>query len=194
MICKWSRKRRQRKARFKTVIKVVFTVSGALIAHQIGDDIRQHYQNNYAMKLSETGASLIQKFEELRLQAYADTGGVWTIGWGHTANVFEGMIITLEQATDFFSADIRWAEEELQRLFPEGYLTQNQFDALTSFIFNVGLGQWRRSTLLRRLLINPDHPDIPFQFRRWVKDNGKIQPGLVARRERELELYLSPSP
>ena len=85
--------------------------------------------------------------------------------------------------------DLIVAETEVNRY---GFdLTQNQFDALVSFVFNVGAGNFRSSTLLKRLKSNPNDPDIENQFKKWVYDNGKVLPGLVRRRDEEAKLYFN---
>ena len=99
------------------------------------------------MKVSDNGLALIKKFEGCRLTAYADVGGVWTIGWGQTGpDVVEGLTITQAQADARLRAEVdRFAEGVLSGL--KVPVNQNQFDALVSFAYNVGLGAFRSSTL-----------------------------------------------
>ena len=103
------------------------------------------------MKASSKALELIKQFEGLRLKAYLCPGGVWTIGYGHTAGVKSGMVITEAQAEEFLLSDIAIFEKAIndQNLA----LTQNMFDALVSFTFNVGVGNFKRSTLLCRIKV-----------------------------------------
>lgn len=139
------------------------------------------------MKTSQQGIDFIKRHEALRLHAYKDAVGVWTIGYGHTLTAKEGMIITEAEAEMLLIQDLRVAEDEINRhLLP---LEQHQFDSLASFVFNVGIGAFRRSTLLKRLKIDVNHTDIVNQFNRWVYGGGKILKGLVRRRKEEANLY-----
>ena len=141
------------------------------------------------MRTSRKGIEFIKAHEGLRLDAYLCPAGVPTIGYGHTHGVKMGDRITEEQAEKFLIDDLAVAETEVNRYGL--HLTQNQFDALVSFVFNVGVGNFRSSTLLKRLKANPNDPDIANQFKKWVYGNGKVLPGLVRRREDEAKLYFS---
>jgi lysozyme len=137
--------------------------------------------------ISQRGIDLIKHAEGLSLKAYLDTGGVPTIGVGHTGpDVKMGMAITEAQADAFLREDLATAEDAVRRLFP--ITTQNQFDALVSFTFNLGEGQVRESTL-RRLHNEGDHEGARKQFARWVLDDGKRLRGLERRRAAEAALY-----
>ena len=139
------------------------------------------------MKTSDKGIEFIKRHEELRLKAYQCPAGVPTIGYGHTKGVRLGQVITEAEAEKLLIQDLRVAEDEINRhLLP---LKQHQFDSLTSFVFNVGIGSFGRSTLLKRLKMDVNHPDIASQFNRWVYGGGKILPGLVRRRREEANLY-----
>ena len=141
------------------------------------------------MRTSRKGIELIKEHEGLRLAAYLCPSGVPTIGYGHTYNVKMGDRITAEQAERFLIGDLIVAETEVNRY---GFdLTQNQFDALVSFVYNIGAGNFRSSTLLKRLKANPNDPDIEYQFKRWVYGGGKVLPGLVRRRNEESKLYFT---
>lgn len=131
----------------------------------------------------------IKDAEGLRLTAYQDGGGVWTIGYGHTgADVRANLTIPLSEAERLLTKDLKTAE---------GYvntgvlvkLTQNQFDALVSFVYNVGGGAFQSSTLLK-LLNAGDYEGAANQLPRWNKDNGKVVQGLINRREKERQLFL----
>ena len=141
------------------------------------------------MKTSPKGIALIKEFEGLRLKAYKCPGGVWTIGYGHTADVKPGMVITEAQAEEYLKADLIAFERYLNGLGLA--LNQNQFDALVSFIYNVGTGNFSSSTLLRKVRANPQDNSIMDEFLRWVYSKGRVLPGLQRRRLREMKLYFS---
>lgn len=140
------------------------------------------------MRTSQRGLSLIKSFEGLRLQAYQDAVGVWTIGYGATRGVKAGMSITKEQAERMLLNDVRRFEPEIERLITAP-LSQSQWDALTSFTYNLGAANLESSTL-RRLLNAGDYTGAAEQFPRWNKAGGKVLPGLVRRRAEERELFL----
>lgn len=135
------------------------------------------------MKTSETIKNFIKNAEGLRLTAYKCPAGVWTIGYGHTQGVSAGHKITKEQAESYFNTDILIHENNVEQLVKVP-LTQNQFDALVSFEYNIGYGQFKNSTLLR-LLNNKNYSGAAEQFSRWIYGNGKVLPGLVKRRQFE---------
>ena len=141
------------------------------------------------MKTSQNGVNFIKRHEGLRLKAYQDVAGVWTIGYGSTGGVREGDTINEAQAKTLLSEDLQTAEREVNR--HKLNINQNQFDALVSFTFNIGTGAFRRSTLLKRVKANPNDPDIANQFKRWVYGGGKVIPGLVRRRNEEAKLYFT---
>lgn len=133
---------------------------------------------------------LIKEWEQLRLEAYLPTpNDVWTIGWGHTSTTKKGMVITKEEAQDLFEKDTAWAVRAVNREVNVG-LSQNQFDALVSFVFNVGEGAFKKSTLLRKLN-SGDYEGAANEFPKWNKQKGKVLKGLVRRRAHEQELFLS---
>ena len=141
------------------------------------------------MNTSPKGIALIKEFEGLRLKAYKCPGGVWTIGYGHTAGVKPGMVITEAQAEEYLKADLIAFERYLNGLGLA--LNQNQFDALVSFIYNVGTGNFSSSTLLRKVRANPQDNSIMDEFLRWVYSKGRVLPGLQRRRLAEMKLYFS---
>lgn len=141
------------------------------------------------MKTSPKGIALIKEFEGLRLKAYKCPGGVWTIGYGHTAGVKPGMVISEAQAEEYLMADLIAFEKHLNGLGLA--LNQNQFDALVSFIYNVGTGNFSSSTLLRKVKANPLDNSIIDEFLRWVYSKGRVLPGLQRRRLAEMKLYFS---
>ena len=141
------------------------------------------------MKTSPKGIALIKEFEGLRLKAYKCPGGVWTIGYGHTAGVKPGMVISEAQAEEYLTADLIASEKYLNNL--RLAINQNQFDALISFIYNVGTGNFSRSTLLRKVRANPQDNSIMDEFLRWVYSKGRVLPGLQRRRLADMKLYFS---
>lgn len=132
--------------------------------------------------------ALTQQFEGLRLEAYQDTGGVWTIGYGHTKGVKKGDKCTEAQALAWLMEDMREAEQTVNELVKIP-VTQNQFDALVDFVFNLGRKAFRDSTLLR-LLNTGDYKSAYNQFARWKYDNGRVIEGLVRRRKAEADLFI----
>lgn len=140
------------------------------------------------MKASPDAYELIKKHEGLRLQAYRCPAGVLTIGYGHTNGVSEGMSITKEEAERLLSQDIAVAEAAINKY--NLALNQNQFDALVSFVFNVGAGNFSRSTMLCKLKVNPYDSSIGDEFYRWVYAKGKVLPGLQKRRADEVRIYI----
>ncbi len=141
------------------------------------------------MKSSEKTYSLIRRFEGLRLTAYKCSAGVWTVGYGHTSGVVPGMTITKERAEEFLKKDIEMVENIVN--VECANLRQCQFDALVSFVFNVGSCNFRKSTLLKKVKSNTDDNSIMDEFLRWVYSKGVILPGLQKRRLAEMRLYFS---
>ena len=141
------------------------------------------------MKTSPKGIALIKEFEGLRLKAYKCPGGVWTIGYGHTDGVRPGMVISERQAEDFLKAELIAFEKYLNDL--RLAINQNQFDALISFIYNVGTGNFSSSTMLRKVKANPLDNSIMDESLRWVYSKGRVLPGLQRRRLAEMKLYFS---
>ena len=142
------------------------------------------------MKISEKGLQLIKKFEGFRSEAYYCTSGVLTIGYGHTQGVEENDTCTMEEATEFLKKDVEKAERTINDLV-KCELNQNQFDALVSFVYNIGRENFRRSSMLK--FLNSNHyPLSSGQFDRWIHSRGKVVQGLVKRRAAEKALFLEP--
>lgn len=139
------------------------------------------------MKTSNKGIDLIKKYEGFRAKAYKCPAGKWTIGYGHTLNVKSTDVISLDEAEYFLKKDVEFAEKEVNRHNLD--INQNQFDALVSFVFNLGVGNFARSTLLRKIKSNANDPTIRKEFERWVYAGGKALNGLVRRRREEADLY-----
>ena len=142
------------------------------------------------MQVSQTGINLVKKWEGLLTKAYQDTGGVWTIGYGHTKGVTPNMVITEKQAEQFLIEDLQDSVDWVNRLVKVP-VNQNQFDALVSFVFNIGPTQFNDSTMLRKLNTK-DYNGAANEFKRWKYDNGRVIQGLVNRRADEEKLYRLP--
>lgn len=140
------------------------------------------------MKTSSIGRKLIQVFEGYRSEAYLCPAGVWTIGYGHTKDVKEGDTCTKEQADIYLQEDIQWAEKAVNAQNLD--LDQYQFDALVSFVYNVGSGNFQQSTLLQKIKANPkDYTAIEAEWKKWKYSNKQVLKGLVRRRAAEWRLY-----
>ena len=141
------------------------------------------------MKISLEGLSLIKKFEGCRLEAYYCSGGVLTIGYGHTGGVKETDTITQEEADKLLKGDILKFEQYVSDNVKVD-LDQSQFDALVAWTFNLGPGNLRESTMLKKLN-NGEYESVPFEMRRWNKAGGKTLDGLIRRRQAESLLFES---
>lgn len=142
------------------------------------------------MKISQKGVDLIKSFEGLELKAYKDSVGVLTVGWGSTgSHVTAGMTITKEQAEQLLKKDLERFEKGVSDLVKVP-LNQNQFDSLVSFSFNLGLGNLKSSTLLKKLNAK-DYLGASKEFERWNRAGGKVLNGLTRRRIAERDLFLS---
>jgi len=141
---------------------------------------------------SEEGLALTKGFEGLRLTAYQDVAGVWTIGYGHTGpEVVSGMTISEAEAEALLLADLAEAIACVNQAVT-GALSQCQFDALVDFCFNAGRGNFLNSTLLRKLNLG-DVAGAAAQLGLWIHAGGKVVAGLVRRRKAEATLFLSVS-
>lgn len=139
------------------------------------------------MKTGKRGIELIKEFEGFSRNPYLCPAGVWTIGYGSTKGVKKNTKpITKQDAEKLLINDLTDAERAV-RSFVKVPLTQNQFDALVSFTFNLGAGALSRSTLLK--MLNAGDYDLESQFLRWVRAGGKILPGLARRRQAEADLF-----
>ena len=147
------------------------------------------------MKISEYAEVVMKEHEGLRLKAYRCPAGVLTIGYGHTLNVKPGDVISKDTADRLFVEDVERVERQLDAENYSKHLSQGQYDAVIDFIFNLGWGKYRSSTLRKKLLCNVNDATSPNEFRRWVygtdpKTGAKIKlPGLVKRREWEAQMY-----
>ncbi len=137
--------------------------------------------------INDAGLALVKHFEGFRSKAYKCPGDRWTIGYGHTLGVYQGMQITKALAEVLLLNDLESSELAVHSL-TEVPLNGNQRSALISFVFNLGAGNFKRSTL-RRKLNTGDYDAVPEQLRRWVRGGGQILPGLVRRRKAEAKLW-----
>jgi len=142
--------------------------------------------------ISDKGYELIREFEGLRLSAYPDPGTgaePWTIGYGHTKGVRKGDTCTVEQAEAWLVEDAEEAWTGILKVVKTP-LSVNQLDALTSFVFNLEIGNFKSSTLLRKINVG-DFAGAAEEFLRWNKAAGKVLPGLTRRRQKERALFLT---
>ena len=139
------------------------------------------------MNISVEGISLIKKFEGCELEAYQDSVGVWTIGYGHTKDVKQGDKINQDEAENLLEEEMPEYEGYINDMV-EVSLEQCQFDALVSWVYNLGPTNLSSSTLLK-VLNEGDYDEVPFQIKRWNKAGGKVLEGLTRRREAEALLF-----
>lgn len=149
------------------------------------------YLMSKKMTVSTFGKNLIKQFETLKLKAYPDSKG-YSIGYGHYIKAGDGLtkdsVITKEQAEKLFSQDVAEVYEAIAASV-KVKLSQNQTDALTSFVYNVGVEAFKGSTLVK-ILNTGDYVGAAGQFDRWVHSNKKVLPSLIARRSAEKALFL----
>jgi lysozyme len=148
------------------------------------------------MKISQKGLDLIKKFEGFSAKPYICPAGVPTIGYGATYYT-NGAKVTMSDEP----ISEEWAEKLLSNMthtYEKGVeslvvpkITQNQFDALVSFAYNVGVTNFKKSTLLRLINKDPNNPEIATQFMKWVRGGGKVINGLIKRRQIESKLYFT---
>jgi lysozyme len=144
------------------------------------------------MKTGKAGIELINSFEKCILEAYKCPAKVFTIGYGHTGFVdgkpiTDGMKITETKAIELRTKDLEKFEKSVSSLVTVK-LNQNQFDALVSFSYNVGVGNLKSSTLLKKLN-KGDYIGASKEFIKWNKGGGMVLPGLIRRRKAETELF-----
>lgn len=138
--------------------------------------------------ITERTLDFIAQWEGFRSKAYWDsTGGKWTVGYGHTRQVTRDTACTKARAREWMRADCAAAARYLNSL--DAGMTQGQWDALVSFAYNAGLGNLKRSTLLRLVRHSAPVEAVAAEFRKWVRSGGVVLEGLVLRREAEAMLY-----
>ena len=139
------------------------------------------------LKTGKAGLSLIKQFEGCRLESYKCPAGVWTIGYGHTSGVVAGQVITQEKADAFLVSDVEKFEGRVNKYYETYKWSQNEFDALVSFAFNIGSidqltanGKRSREVIAEKMV-------------QYNKAGGKVLAGLTRRRQEEKKLFLSES-
>lgn len=146
------------------------------------------------MRISHTLVDAVKAFEGLRLEAYRCPSGVWTIGYGHTSGVTQGMKVNEGWAEFALKHDLNEVLKQVERLgLPLN--TQGQIDAVVDFVFNLGITKFKQSTLRKRIAENAGDDAICAEFKKWVfcTQNGKNVklPGLVKRREWECKRWIA---
>lgn len=146
------------------------------------------------LSLSDNGRREIIKHEGFRTKAYQDVAGLWTIGIGHLIRPNEQHLInatlTNDEVYEIFKNDVARFEIAIRQLV-KVRLTQNMFDALVSFVFNIGEEAFANSTLLKKLNNNAAKEEVASEFLKWNKAGGKVLAGLTKRREMEQKLFLT---
>ena len=141
------------------------------------------------MKISNNGLDLVKHFEGLVLEAYKCPAGVWTIGYGHTKDVQPGDSWSEDHADHMLEVEMEEYEKYINDLVTVE-LNQNQFDAMVSWVYNLGVGNLQSSTLLK-VLNAGDYAGVPEQIMRWNKAGGKVLEGLTRRRQAEADLFVA---
>ena len=139
------------------------------------------------MKISNNGLDLVKHFEGLVLEAYKCPAGVWTIGYGHTKDVQPGDSWSEDHADHMLEVEMEEYEKYINDLVTVE-LNQNQFDAMVSWVYNLGSSNLQASTLLK-VLNAGDYEGVPAQIMRWNKAGGKVLEGLTRRRQAEADLF-----
>lgn len=145
------------------------------------------------MKVNADGYALLKRFEGCRLKAYLCPANVWTIGYGNTfyedgTKVKQGDVITQQRADELAKFIVEQFADNIRPLIKQP-LNENQFSACVSLAYNIGVGGFKKSSVLRKLNVNPNDPTIADSFRMWNKGGGVVLKGLVNRREAEIQLY-----
>jgi lysozyme len=148
------------------------------------------FPNEPIMRCNEQGLAIIKEFEGCRLSAYQDQNNVWTIGYGHTAGVKEGDVCTQEQADAYMVQDLANVEAGIAKLVKKP-LSSNQFSALCSFVYNIGLSHFNASTALAFLNMG-NMAKVPVCIAWWCKTGGEPNKGLIRRRSAEVKLFNTP--
>jgi lysozyme len=146
------------------------------------------------MNMTKEGLALIKRYEGLRVAAYQDAAGVWTIGYGHTSmagapDVRRGMTISDTEAEAIFARDVAEFANAVAKVV-KVELSPAQFSALVSFAYNVGIGGLKKSSVLAAINAG-DFEAVPRRLNLWIKAGGRVLPGLVKRRAAEAALFMS---
>ena len=160
-------------------------------AEKVEEDVGLNPASSYTP--SQDTVALIKRFEGLKLTAYQDTGGVWTIGYGTTSingvPVYPGQTITEVQANEYLTTHLSTSVSPIINSKTKAPITQSMYDALCCFTYNLGSGNFSKSTLLKELNAGK-YLDAATMFSDWIKDDGVVLPGLVRRRGAEKDLFL----
>lgn len=174
-------------------IKAIISLLQSILGGLVTSTTKKNGGASQGLSGTPTGVKnveLIKESEGLRLKAYLPTpNDVYTIGYGHTKTAEKEMVITKEGAEALLLHDLAWVETAIDT-YVQVPLNQNQYDALASFIYNVGGTAFRKSTLLRKLN-KKDYNGAANEFPRWNKQKGKVLRGLTKRRQLEKDLFLS---
>ena len=160
--------------------------------------IRVDFETVKEMQPGKDAVNIIKSSESCELEAYRCPAGKWTIGYGHTGKVngkkiTEGMTITPKEAEKYLQEDINEAARIVKK-YVKVYLNQRQFDALVSFVFNLGEENFKTSTLLEKINDGKNAKEIGLELLRWVHSNGKVLEGLKTRRKIEYTIYTGQNP
>jgi lysozyme len=161
------------------LLQIIKKVGAAVVAKAFT------YRKN--MNIGNKGLEMIKHFEGLELNAYQCAAGVWTIGYGHTKGVQKGMVISEDTANEMLVEELKEYENYINTLV-KVELNQNQFDAMVSWVYNLGSSNLQASTLLK-VLNAGDYEGVPAQIMRWNKAGGKVLEGLTRRRQAEADLF-----
>ena len=140
------------------------------------------------MNIGNKGLDLIKSFEGCRLTAYKCPAGVWTIGYGHTQGVYEGMTISQAQADNMLREDVKYYADAVNQYQSRFNFNQEEFDSLTSFTYNCGVG-----SLANVMSCCNTKQEIAEECKLYNKGGGVVLAGLVRRREEEYKLFMSGS-
>lgn len=140
--------------------------------------------------INAAGLAILKESESLRLHAYRCPAGILTIGWGHTGpDVHEGLTISAERAEELLQADLAAFEAGVEKALGQTPATDNQFSAMVSLAYNIGLGAFKTTSVLAHHK-EGRHGQAALAFLLWNKSKGKVLPGLTTRRDKERSLYL----
>lgn len=147
------------------------------------------YKPNCMRSINDAGVALIKEFEGCALRSYQDSGGVWTVGFGHTSKVGPATTCTADLALQWLKEDLEISESLISH-YVSVPLSDNQFSALVSLIFNIGLVDFRDSTLLKMVNLGAWEKAAD-EFARWDKVDGIPNSGILRRRIAERDLFIS---
>lgn len=177
----------------KALFDAIRTIKGAPLTQADVDLVNRALSGGQSLQPSQAAIKLMHEFEGCRLIAYPDPGSSnglpWTVGWGSTGpGITRGTVWTQKQADDRFAADLAKFGAQVSDALGGVPTTQAQFDAMVSFAYNVGIGAFRSSTLLKKHKA-ADYTGARAEFARWNKNDGKVMAGLTRRRTAEAALY-----